>query len=34
LLATSLLLVLGLIVIGSQTLRASRTNPVESLQSE
>jgi putative ABC transport system permease protein len=34
LLATSLLLLLGLIVIGSQTLRASRANPVESLQSE
>lgn len=33
-LATSILLILGLITIGSQTIKASRTNPVETLKDE
>jgi putative ABC transport system permease protein len=34
LLGTSVLLVLGLLTIGSQTIRASRNNPIESLKAE
>ncbi|MEX2234179.1 MAG: hypothetical protein WD824_18590 [Cyclobacteriaceae bacterium] len=34
LLGTIVLLVLGLITIGSQTIRASKQNPVESLKME
>jgi putative ABC transport system permease protein len=34
LLGTAVVLVLGLVTIGSQTIRASRRNPVESLKAE
>jgi ABC-type antimicrobial peptide transport system permease subunit len=34
LLGTGIILVLGLLTIASQTIRASRLNPVESLRSE
>ncbi|MEI9917172.1 MAG: hypothetical protein WDO14_00045 [Bacteroidota bacterium] len=33
-LATSILMVLGLITVGSQTIKASRVNPVDTLKEE